>query len=122
MTIEKVAQVLVAHLDPDYSGLAEEHLLRTQQQLLDLIDQTDKPRIVLDFGSTAYFASTFLEVMFRVWHRVNRRHGRLALAALQPYCLEILQTAKLNTLWPIYPTLDEAIKALTAPAPEPTAV
>lgn len=112
MKVEQIDGVTVARLDADYSGLEEEHLNQTQQELFDLVDKGEQPLLVLDFSDTEFFSSTFIEVVFRVWNRINRRSGKLALASLQPFCLDVLKTAKLDTLWKIYPTSAQAVAGL----------
>lgn len=112
MKVEQVDGVTVARLDADYSALDEEHLEETQSQLFALVDRSEQPLLVLDFSQTEFFSSTFIEVIFRVWNRLNKRSGKLALAGLQPFCLDILKTAKLDTLWRIYSDVDEAVTSL----------
>jgi len=47
-----------------------------------------------------------------VWNRLNGG-ARFALCSLRPHCREVIGTARLDTLWPIYDTRDEAVRALT---------
>ena len=101
MQVDQVGEVQVVKIGRDYSGLNEALIRRTEQELIAVVDAASTPRIVLDMSATEYFGSTFLEVITHVWQRVTQRGGKLALCGVKPYCLEILHTSKLDTLWPI---------------------
>lgn len=114
MRTESVDGVTVVRMDPNYSGLNEGLLAEAERQLLEMVDVADPPVIVLDMSNTEFFSSTFIETLFRVWHRANVRGGKLVLAGLQPFCLEVLQTARLTSLWRVEPSVDDAVRALAA--------
>ncbi|HVJ83129.1 MAG TPA: STAS domain-containing protein [Planctomycetia bacterium] len=115
MKVERIGTVAVARLGPRYDAFAEEALDAAQAELFAATEGPGPHRVVMDFGETEYFSSAFIEVMFRVWHKIEKQPGgRMALAALQPMCRELLQATKLDTIWPVYPTPDEAIAALSA--------
>ncbi len=40
----------------------------------------------------------------------------MALSGVHPFCVEILRVTRLHTLWPVYPTRDEAVAALAGSA------
>lgn len=101
MKVERQGSVAVVHMDPDYSGLNEKLLEQTESELLTLIEAETPPLIVLDLAPTNFFGSNFIEILVRIWHRVSKRGGKMALAAMQPFCLEILRTARLDSLWPV---------------------
>lgn len=110
MTIDQQGDVQIVRMDASYSAFREEILDEAEQAMLRAVESSPRPRIVLDFSQTDYFSSMFIEVLFRVWNRVRTRNGRFAICALQPVCREILETAKLDSIWDIYPTVDEAVK------------
>lgn len=100
---------VVVVLDANYSAFDEAVIEETQDELLTIVEERQPPRIVLDFSETEYFSSVFFEVLFRVWKRVQERGGFFAIAGLKPACHEIMVTAKLDTLWPIYPDWQSAL-------------
>ena len=101
----------IVQLDPNYSAFNEPLLDELQEKLLALVKETPSLYLVIDFEETEYFSSVFFEVLFRAWKRTRERQGRFALCNLRPACLEILETAKLDTLWDIYPDLESALQA-----------
>ena len=60
-----------------------------------------------------FFGSSFIEVMFSLWTRLNSRPGaKFALAGVAPYCKEVLTITHLDTLWQLHPSVPDAIKAI----------
>jgi anti-anti-sigma factor len=84
----------------------------TEDFLLDLVDRAQPPVVVLDLSQTDYFDSRFIETMVRAWNRIKRRDGRFAVCGLKPFCREVIQTTKLDTIWDVFATRDEAVAAL----------
>ena len=60
------------------------------------------------------FGSSFIEVLFRLWSRLNGRQGKFALCGLSEYCHEVIDVTKLDQLWTICDTVDEAVVAVKA--------
>ena len=104
--------VTIVRLDSSYSAFNEPHLDELQDQLLTIVKETPSIYLVLDFEETEFFGSVFFEILFRAWKRIRERRGRFALCQLRPACQEILETAKLDTLWDIYPDLDSALSTI----------
>ena len=69
-------------------------------------------RWTADLSYTKFFGSSFIEVLFRVWNRVNGAGGKFALAGLTSYCREVLEITHLDKLWPMLPNADEAVSAI----------
>jgi anti-anti-sigma factor len=55
----------------------------------------------------------FIELLVRAWKRLKQRGGNLVLCELQPFCAEVLQTTRLDTLWEIYQTRSDAVRGLS---------
>lgn len=89
-------------------SLDETTLGSIQDQILDA-SNVDPPMLVVDLSRIEFFGSSFIEVLFRLWSRMNGRSGKFALCGLSPYCREVIEVTNLNTLWTIYDTVDEAV-------------
>jgi anti-anti-sigma regulatory factor len=106
--------VTVVAFGPGFERITE-NAIAIASDALNEAAEADPPRVVVDLSCTQFFASSFIESVFRLWRRLQSREGgRFGLAGLTPYCLEVLQAAKLDHLWATYPTRDEAIRALNA--------
>lgn len=105
--------VTVVTLGPQFENLDEWILDGLRETLLNVSQQADPPLVVLDLSHTKFFGSSFIEVLFRLWNRLNTRQGgQFAISGLTPYCAEVLSITHLDTLWRTFPKRDEAVRAL----------
>jgi anti-sigma B factor antagonist len=85
------------------------------REVMDAVGAATPPKVVLDLTATEFFGSSFIEVMFRAWNRLQKQTGgAMALAGLAPYCQEVLEITHLDKLWPAHPTAAAAVAALNA--------
>jgi CPA1 family monovalent cation:H+ antiporter len=70
--------------------------------------------VVIDFHRTDYYASTALIFFMRLWTRVKRGNGLMAFCNLSDHEKEILQVTKLDRLWPICESREQALQAVRA--------
>ena len=105
--------VTVIALGADFQSVDEVHLDQIRDRILAVTEGSPVPRaVVIDLSHTRFFGSSFIEVLFRTWNRVNDNGGKFALCGLSGYCLEILAVTHLDTLWKNYPTQSAALAAL----------
>jgi anti-anti-sigma factor len=102
-TVSEEQGVRVLSLDKSYDALDDEHLESLSRMLLEQVETSPQPRLVLDFAKTEYMGSRVLEILFRAWKRVNARGGRMVLCGLSPFCAEVIHVTRLDTIWPIEP-------------------
>jgi anti-anti-sigma factor len=97
--------------------LLEESMLDTiSQEVLPAAQNASPPLVVIDLSQTEFFGSGFIEVLFRVWNRVQQKPGgKMSLCGLQPYCREVIEVTHLDKLWSLHPTRAEAVAALSQP-------
>ena len=75
----------------------------------------EPPRVVIDLTEVEFFGSSFIELMFRLWKRLQDRSGRFALCGASSYCREVLAVTKLERLWQTFDTRDEAVRGMNVP-------
>jgi len=108
--------VTVLELRSRYDSLDFKALDEFSQTILTAADQADPPRLLLDLSNTDYIGSTVLELLLSAWRRLEQKEdGGMALCGVNPFCLEVLETTRLNVLWPIYNTRGEAVRDLAKP-------
>ena len=79
------------------------------------LEHISPPRLLLDLSHVKMFGSSFIEVIFRAWHRLNARDGNaFGICGLTEYCQEILQVTHLEQLWNLYPDRASGVAALGA--------
>ncbi|MFN0195183.1 MAG: STAS domain-containing protein [Planctomycetaceae bacterium] len=111
--ITRQGQVTLITLGPTYENIDEGTLEALQSSLFDIAEKADPPFVVLDLSHTKFFGSGFIEIMFRMWNRLEtQRGGKFAIAGLTQYCAEVLQITHLDKLWKIFAGSQDAVAAL----------
>ena len=93
-------------------GLVEDAARHEWDALLHQLDAANAKHAIIDLGALDYFGSIMLELLVVLWKRVSSSGGKLALCNVSPVGLEILRTAKFDTLWPIVVDRQEALEAV----------
>ncbi len=116
MNIQRDGKVTVIQPGPkaDSLSLDEEALQEFSATLLTQAAEAEPPLLLVDLSKTNYISSSFLEALVRAWKRVKDRQGVMALCGVEPFCLEVLEVTRLNTLWKMYPTRAEGVAALAS--------
>lgn len=110
--ISREQGVTIVQVDPDYDSLDEWRIRRFREELLAAVDSADPPLLIVDLSRTSFVGSSFIGVLIRAWKRICVRKGRMAICGATNVSLEALHVSKLDTLWSIYPTRDEALQGL----------
>lgn len=112
--VEKRGEVTCIILGPEFENLDETVLDGIRPQLLETASKAAPPKIVIDLSHTVFFGSSFIEVLFRIWNRINGTPGgKFGIAGLTPYCREVLEVTHLDRLWKLYANLDDAVQGTT---------
>ena len=111
-TVEQKDDILIVSLIGSIGALADTSIRDDWADVLDLLETTDIRHAVIDLGKLEYFGSVVLELLVVLWKRLSSRNGKLALCHVSPVGLEILETAKFDTIWQIVPGLQDAINAV----------
>jgi anti-anti-sigma factor len=106
----------IVALDRTYDALDPPTIESLSTILLDQVDRIDPPWLVLDFAATDYISSTAIEVLVQAWKRLCSREGRLALCNLNGFCAEVLHITRLDNIWHIAGSRDEAVAWIASPA------
>jgi anti-anti-sigma factor len=110
--VEPVSETLVFAAIHSIGGLVEDEARQEWDALLEQLSERGAKNAVMDLGALDYFGSIVLELMVVLWKRVSAQGGKLAVCNVSPVGLEILRTAKFDTIWPIVATRDEALSML----------
>jgi anti-anti-sigma factor len=78
--------------------------------VLDLLAAPGVRGVVLDFRRTDYYGSTALGFFLRLWKRVCASGGRMAFCNVSDHEREILTATRLDTLWPLCGSREEALR------------
>ncbi len=99
------------------SNLSELELTSLETAIQDITQQlesSDLRNVVLDFANTDYYGSTALGCFIKLWKRVRSIDGNMVFCNVSIHEREVLKLTRLDSLWTIYSTRDEALQHLQA--------
>lgn len=86
---------------------------QASREVMDAVSAATPPQVVLDLSMTEFFGSSFIEVLFRAWNRLQHKpNGKMALVGLGTYCREVLEITHLDKLWPMHDTRAAALDSM----------
>ena len=80
--------------------------------LFALLGASPAKNVVMDFHRTDYCGSTALAFFTRLWKRVRDRGGHMAFCNVSEHEKSVLRITRLDGLWPICSSREEAIKTV----------
>ena len=82
--------------------------------LLDVVQQPDVKHLVIDFSSADYFGSTVISIVNELRQAIAKKGGRTAVCNASEDMEAALRIMKLDRLWTMSPTREDALRAVTA--------
>ena len=119
ITIERLENTVVLTPTEDMGELHSEAIVQGFEQVRDELKDAVFTHVVLDFHHTDYFSSTILNELIQLWKDVRSRQGEMVLCELSQDERETLTVTRLDSLWSICTSRDEAISK-TCEMGEPT--
>ncbi|HRK32376.1 MAG TPA: STAS domain-containing protein [Tepidisphaeraceae bacterium] len=89
--------------------LDEANIEDIRKTLDSLIDEAERPSLLLDFVTVDHLSSAALGMLINTNNRVKSKNGQLRLANIKPQIMEVFVITKLNKLFKILPTREEAL-------------
>jgi len=93
--------------------LDETNIKQIGDRLGGLIDGREYPKILLDFTNVDHLSSAALGMLINANNRLLQRNGQLRLCKIRPQIMEVFAITKLNKLFRIYATREEARESFT---------
>lgn len=109
---EPHGKILVLIPTKNLGSLHEPEIVRETDDLLALLSQTPSCNLLIDLAHGNYLGTAMIGAIVKLWKRVALQGGQLALCNVSAGVLLVLRATKLQTVWPIYATRQEAIAAL----------
>jgi anti-sigma B factor antagonist len=116
-SILMLLEIEIRHIPPDITllemvgkiALGESQRVETLVQ--DLLRQNER-RLIFDLSGVNHMDSTGIGVMAYCFGTMNRCGGELRLAGATGKVLHLLQITRLDTVLPLYPSVDAACASL----------
>ena len=96
----------------DRKILDEVKISQISERLKGLVAKAESPKFVLDFSSVVHMSSSALGMLITLHKRVRERKGQLRLAGIQPAIYEVFVITRLNEIFGITESVEEALNTL----------
>ncbi|MCE5324787.1 MAG: STAS domain-containing protein [Planctomycetaceae bacterium] len=113
LSVTKEGNVTVVVLT-DRKILDEVNIMQIGEQLSALAVGQGTPHMVLDFANVAHMSSSALGVLITLNKRIRERKGDLRLCNIQPAIYEIFVITRLNEIFQICSSRQEAVDSLAS--------
>lgn len=95
-------------------NLQESDIIKEAGELLGLINHSGAMTVLIDLENDDYIGTALVGAIVRLWKRIALQGGRLALCNISDTVYQVFRVTRLHAVWPMYPTRDDAFKALNA--------
>ncbi len=103
----------VVHVEfVDRNILDEANIQRIGEEILALIETESEPRLVISFSNVDHLSSAALGTLITIHNKMKAKSGSLRLANIDPQIYEVFVITKLNKLFEIHDTSENAIASL----------
>ncbi|MFO0972752.1 MAG: STAS domain-containing protein [Phycisphaerae bacterium] len=96
----------------DRKILDELSIQEINEELMSLVDKNDGARLLLSFSNVDHLASAALGMLISLNKRVKEKKGLLKLSDIKPQIYEIFKITRLNKMFDIHDTLEQARASL----------
>jgi len=95
----------------DRNILDEGNIQQIGDEIVALIEQDDSPKLLINFENVDHLSSAALGTLITINSKIRAKDGQLRLANIAPQIYEVFVITKLNKLFQIHETTEEAMKS-----------
>jgi anti-anti-sigma factor len=109
---EQQGDVVIVTPTADLRELDYQQIEQGADRVLNLLKQKQVKSVIMDFHQTDYYGSTALAFFVNVWKTVRSYGGHMAFCCVSKHEQQILALTRLDTLWSICDTREQALAAV----------
>ena len=114
LEILRVGDITVVAPGPAYEHIYE-NMLGAFEGLIQVAEEVEPPLLLVDLANTRHVGSAFLGFLLRLSGRVTERtSGRFGVCCATPFCHTVIKTTRMDTIWELFDTRDEAVASLSS--------
>ena len=95
----------------DRNILDEANIQAINEEITAVIEQADIPKVLISFSNVDHLSSAALGALITINNKIREKQGQLHLANIDPQIYEVFVIPRLNKLFNIHDTTDEARSA-----------
>ncbi len=92
----------------DRNILDEGNIQQIGEEITELIESEERPRLLISFANVDHLSSAALGTLITIHNKIRSMDGQLKLAEIDPQIYEVFAITKLNKLFEIHDSVDEA--------------
>ncbi len=89
--------------------LDEANIQQIGEEIGRVVDSQDEPKVLISFTNVDHLSSAALGTLITINNKIRGRDGQLRLAEIDPQIYEVFVITKLNKLFQIFDTSDQAL-------------
>lgn len=97
----------------DRNILDEANIQQIGAEITRIVDAKSNPKILISFDNVDHLSSAALGTLITINNRIRSRDGQLRLANIDPQILEVFVITKLNKLFQIHDTTQQALASFS---------
>jgi len=97
----------------DEKILEERDIKALQDSIMSVVEQTERIKLILDFGNVRFLSSAVLGLLIRLSKRIYEHDGQLKLCNINPKIFEIFKITRLTKTFDIYKDVESAVENLS---------
>ncbi|MEM1329811.1 MAG: STAS domain-containing protein [Planctomycetota bacterium] len=98
----------------DRNILDEGNIQSIGEEISAVIESADAPRILISFDNVEHLSSAALGTLITINNKVRKKGGQLRLANIDPQIFEVFVITRLNKLFEIHESTEDAQKSFSA--------
>ena len=95
----------------DRNILDEANIQLIGEEISGLVEAHPKPQLLINFTNVEHLSSAALGTLITINNKVRNRGGQLRLANIDPQIYEVFVITRLNKIFNIHETTDDAVKS-----------
>ena len=97
----------------DRNILDEANIQQIGEEITRLVDETPHPKVLISFQNVDHLSSAALGTLITINNKIRSKDGQLRLANIDPRIYEVFVITKLNRLFQIHDSEDQALASFT---------
>ena len=110
LRVKKEAEVTQVEF-VDRNILDEANIQQIGEEIGRIIDAGPRPKLLISFANVDHLSSAALGTLITINNKVKGKDGQLRLANIDPQIYEVFVITRLNKLFQIHESVDDAIKS-----------
>ncbi len=97
----------------DRNILDEANIQQIGEEISRLVDDQTQPKVLISFQNVDHLSSAALGTLITINNKIRGKDGQLRLADIDPQIYEVFVITKLNKLFQIYDSADQALASFS---------